>query len=790
MANITGTTRRERINAQGTYYWDGNQWVLVAAAGTTTGADTVRAGAGDDIIDGGQGNDFLYGEAGNDEILGGAGYDRLEGGAGNDRLNGGASLDDLFGGAGSDVFVFGPASESAATNGAFDNAKGDFIGDFTSTADTTVTTERDKIDLTGLVAAAAREISWNGASASANAAWAAVTGTRSYLYIDVNGDAVADFALMFSTIETLSAADIVGLKSGNVTPPDTTPPASPSIDLDAASDDGASNTDNKTTVTTPLLIGAAEAGSTVRIFDGATLLGQTVATANSTWSFRTAALNPGPHILTATATDAAGNTSPASLQLSVLIETTPTPPQTFMRDVRVASSADDGEQQAITGEMYLTSSDLELGSDPADWGAQSVGLRFDNLNIPLGATITRAWIQFTADEAQADVTNLAIRAQLSADAASFTNATNNVSGRPLTSVSVQWAPPAWNTIGEAGVNQRTPDLTNLVQRVVGQTAWSPDNAIAFSISGTGHRTAESFESGAALAPQLHVEFTMATTPPKPATRFAVIGDYGTDDATELRLANLVKSLTPDFIVTTGDNVHRAGVTLDQAVGKYFSDYIGNYQGVFGAGSATNKFFPTLSDNDYSIAGLPNYLNYFTLPTASSGNERYYSFKFGTMEFFMLNTEVNEPDGRLATSAQASWLKNSLAASTADLKIVVSPAPPYSSGDYGVYGVGSTPEVQWPYEQWGADVVLSGEDHLYERILRDANGDGVKLPFFVNGFGTVEPLPFLATPVAGSEARYNADNGVMLVSVTDDVATFEFHSLAGGDTVVDSYTMAV
>jgi tartrate-resistant acid phosphatase type 5 len=327
-----------------------------------------------------------------------------------------------------------------------------------------------------------------------------------------------------------------------------------------------------------------------------------------------------------------------------------------------------------------------------------------------------------------------------------------------------------------------------VQQVVSQTGWAADNALAFVLKGTGHRTGESFEGGANLAPQLHVEFT--TTPVvSTAKKFAVIGDYGTDDQYELALANMVKSLRPDFIITTGDNSHTAGINIDTAVGKYFSDYIGNYQGTFGAGSSTNKFFPTLSDNDYA-GGLNNYLNYFTLPSASSGNERYYSFKNANMEFFMLNSDVSEPDGYLQNSAQATWLRNGLAASTAELKIVVSPMPPYSSGNYGALGVGSIPEAQWPYEQWGADVVISGEDHTYERIMRDANGDGVQVPFFVNGIGAVAPLPFLPTPVDGSAARYNANNGAMLVTVTDDSSTFEFWSVTDGGTLIDSYTMPV
>ncbi len=80
--------------------------------------------------------------------------------------------------------------------------------------------------------------------------------------------------------------------------------------------------DHITNDNTLTLTGTAEANSTVKIFDGATLLGTATAAANGTWSFTTAALTNGAHSFTATDTDAAGNTSAASAALSVTIDTT------------------------------------------------------------------------------------------------------------------------------------------------------------------------------------------------------------------------------------------------------------------------------------------------------------------------------------------------------------------------------------------------------------------------------------------------------------------------------------
>ena len=79
--------------------------------------------------------------------------------------------------------------------------------------------------------------------------------------------------------------------------------------------DGITN-DNTLTLT-----GTAEANATVKVYDGATLLGSATANGTGAWSFTTAALANGAHSLSATASDLAGNTSASSTALSVTIDT-------------------------------------------------------------------------------------------------------------------------------------------------------------------------------------------------------------------------------------------------------------------------------------------------------------------------------------------------------------------------------------------------------------------------------------------------------------------------------------
>ena len=103
-----------------------------------------------------------------------------------------------------------------------------------------------------------------------------------------------------------------------------------------------------------------------------------------------------------------------------------------------------------------------------------------------------------------------IRGEDANDAAGFTTATNNVSSRAMTDASAAWAPAAWSTVGQAGLNQRTPDLSAIVQEIVARPGWLSGNDMAFVITGSGRRTAEAFESGSATAPLLHIEYVVPT----------------------------------------------------------------------------------------------------------------------------------------------------------------------------------------------------------------------------------------------------------------------------------------
>ena len=262
-------------------------------------------------------------------------------------------------------------------------------------------------------------------------------------------------------------------------------------------------------------------------------------------------------------------------------------------------------------------------------------------------------------------------------------------------------------------------------------------------------------------------------PSNGTTRFAVIGDYGSGSPSERDVALMVDSWRPDFITTVGDNNYPKGEaeTIDQNIGRFYHAYISPYAGKYGPGATINRFFPIPGHTDWdSPNGLRPYLEYFELP----GNERYYDFVRGPVHFFMLDTDEREPDGASATSVQGRWLQRKLAESQAPWKLVFAHHAPFTS-----HTVPDIEYMRWPFKEWGADAVLSGFYHVYERLLVDG------LPYFVNGaggtwtsyFGDIDPR---------SQIRYRDEYGAMVIDAAETRITFRFVNRYGR--IVDEYVL--
>ncbi|NOY63548.1 MAG: VWA domain-containing protein [Gammaproteobacteria bacterium] len=141
---------------------------------------------------------------------------------------------------------------------------------------------------------------------------------------------------------------------------------------------------------------------------------------------------------------------------------------------------------------------------------QTVGLRFDNIAIPQGATILTASLEFEVSETGSDATSLLIAGEAVDDAPAFSETTNDISGRSTTIASTSWdSVPTWDTVD---ATQQSPDITAVVQEIVSRSGWCGGNAMAFVITGSGKRTAKSYEASSGGAPLLKVTYDPDSIP--------------------------------------------------------------------------------------------------------------------------------------------------------------------------------------------------------------------------------------------------------------------------------------
>jgi hypothetical protein len=269
------------------------------------------------------------------------------------------------------------------------------------------------------------------------------------------------------------------------------------------------------------------------------------------------------------------------------------------------------------------------------------------------------------------------------------------------------------------------------------------------------------------------EQRLVVSRPGDAVTFAVIGDYGQAGKRERAVAELVQSWDPELVITLGDNNYPDGEaeTIDENVGQYYHRFIAPYRGHYGSGAEVNRFFPVPGNHDWKTRNLAPYLDYFELP----GNERYYAFNWGPVRFFAVDSDPHEPDGNGVDSEQAHWLEGELARAEAPWKVVYMHHPPHSSGPHH-------PErsARWPYHAWGADVVMAGHDHIYERIERP---EGL---YLVNGLGGHRHRYPIGEAEPGSVVRFNATQGAMRVEATTTRMSFSFVTARGE--IVDTRTL--
>ncbi|MCW9044402.1 MAG: DUF4114 domain-containing protein [Pseudopelagicola sp.] len=161
------------------------------------GADIIFAGYGQDTVYGGAGRDIVFGGDDNDLLMGGFAEDIIDGGMGDDTIDGGAGLDVLSGGEGQDTFRFSlydaPEDESSEATSAAEDTARDRIIDFSGDAG-----DNDKIDLSSFATTFIGTAAFSGTAGEVRYD---ADGDDALIYVDANGNGLADFSLQLGEEE-------------------------------------------------------------------------------------------------------------------------------------------------------------------------------------------------------------------------------------------------------------------------------------------------------------------------------------------------------------------------------------------------------------------------------------------------------------------------------------------------------------------------------------------------------------------------------------------------------------
>jgi hypothetical protein len=161
-----------------------------------------------------------------------------------------------------------------------------------------------------------------------------------------------------------------------------------------------------------------------------------------------------------------------------------------------------GTSSNITAEQNKGA--IEFVDDALDLAARdgTVGVRFDNVNVPEGAHVADTYLEIAMAGRDAPPAELVIQAELSVDAAPLSLDRGDLSRRPRTMKSVSWYPKTWTGVVE---RERSPNLAPILEEVFAQAAWRPGSAVVLLIRGCGRRAGHLSHREGPGVPRLYVE---------------------------------------------------------------------------------------------------------------------------------------------------------------------------------------------------------------------------------------------------------------------------------------------
>jgi hypothetical protein len=236
-----------------------------------------------------------------------------------------------------------------------------------------------------------------------------------------------------------------------------------------------------------------------------------------------------------------------------------------------------------------------------------------------------------------------------------------------------------------------------------------------------------------------------------------------DEAT----ANLLDGI-PGTVYTLGDNVYPSGTD---------AEFANCYNSSWGRHKARTK--PSVGNHEYLTAGAAGYYKYFGA-AAGDSSKGYYSYDLGAWHIVALNSMCENVGGCGTTSPMVTWLKLDLAANPSSCTLAYWHHPVFSSGSEHGNDPRMIPSWDALYAA-GADVVLSGHDHDYERFAPQTSsgvGDPAQgIREFVVGTGGGTPRAF-GTIRANSEVRNSDTIGVLKLTLHASSYEWQFVPEAG------------
>lgn len=227
-------------------------------------------------------------------------------------------------------------------------------------------------------------------------------------------------------------------------------------------------------------------------------------------------------------------------------------------------------------------------------------------------------------------------------------------------------------------------------------------------------------------------------------------------------ANLL-DITPGDIFTVGDNVYGQGTLEDYQ--KCYEPSWGRHKG---------RTHPIPGNHDYHNGAANGYFTYFGGAAGTPG-KGYYSFNIGSWHIVALNTTPV----RGLQEEQTRWLRADLAANPALCTLALAHHPVFSSGSNGLSAY-TQPYFSILYE-YGADVIISGDAHHYERFA-PLNIYRVEEPTrgirqFIVGTGGAAPTS-LGMRWKSSESRNSGTWGVLKLTLHGGSYSWEFMPVKG------------